>query len=143
MDYYTNADSLNEALLLADKALAVDSDNELFMLAKSTVLLNIGKYDDCISLSDSLIQKNDTLPEPYFNAGTAYLNKILILERDKQTSKNKKQIKNLYKKARPYLEKYREYAPDNKDKWGHALYRIYLNLNMGKQFDEIDKILKN
>lgn len=57
MDYYTNADSLNEALLLADKALAVDSDNELFMLAKSTVLLNIGKYDDCISLSDSLIQK--------------------------------------------------------------------------------------
>lgn len=142
MDYYTTIDSLDAALRLADYALANDNGNELFMLAKSTVLLNIGRYDECIALSDSLVQKNDTLPEPYFNIGTAYLNKVLILEKNKQTAKNKKQIQSLYKKAMPYLEKYRQLSPENKDKWGHALYRIYLNLNLGKQFDEIDKILK-
>ena len=32
--------------------------------------------------------------------------------------------------------------PDEKDKWAPSLYRIYLNLNMGRQFDEIDRLLK-
>ena len=28
-----------------------------------------------------------------------------------------------------------------KDKWGTPLYTIYLNLNMGKEFEEIDRII--
>ena len=39
------------------------------------------------------------------------------------------------------MEKYRTIAPDDKDKWAPALYRIYLNLNMGRKFEEIDKML--
>ena len=41
------------------------------------------------------------------------------------------------------MERYRELAPDQKDKWAAALYNIYLNLNMGKKFEEIVGILKN
>ena len=41
------------------------------------------------------------------------------------------------------MERYRELAPEELRKWGPALYRIYLNLNMGRQFDEIDRMLKN
>jgi hypothetical protein len=48
----------------------------------------------------------------------------------------------MYQQAKPYMETYRKLAPDERQKWGPALYRIYFNLNMGKQFDEIDKILK-
>lgn len=44
--------------------------------------------------------------------------------------------------ARPYMEAYRKLAPDEKRKWAPALYRIYLNLNMGKQFEEIDKVMR-
>ena len=33
-------------------------------------------------------------------------------------------------------------VPDEKGLWGLPLYTIYLNLNMGKEFDEIDKLLK-
>jgi len=40
------------------------------------------------------------------------------------------------------MEKYRKLAPAEKKKWAPALYRIYLNLNMGKQFDEIDNLMK-
>ena len=40
------------------------------------------------------------------------------------------------------METYRKLMPDEKDKWGPVLYRIYLNLNRGKQFDEIDRLLK-
>ena len=46
----------------------------------------------------------------------------------------------LYKESLPYLEKYRLLAPEQKAQWVSPLYTIYLNLNMGKEFDEIDKI---
>ena len=78
------------------------------------------------------------MPDPYYNAGTAYLNKALKLH----PLREKKQLKLTYQKARPYMEHYRQLAPDQKQKWGPALYRIYLNLNMGKQFDEIDQLMK-
>jgi len=48
----------------------------------------------------------------------------------------------MYQKAMPYMEAYRQMEPSQQQKWAPALYRIYFNLNMGKQFDEIDKILK-
>ena len=41
------------------------------------------------------------------------------------------------------MEKFRELEPDEKNKWAPSLYRIYLNRNMGKQFEEIDKIINN
>ena len=44
----------------------------------------------------------------------------------------------LYRKCRPYMEKYRALAPDQKDKWRPVLYTIYLNLNLGKEFSEIE-----
>lgn len=40
------------------------------------------------------------------------------------------------------MERYRALAPNQKDKWAPALYNIYLNLNMGKKFEEITKILQ-
>ena len=49
----------------------------------------------------------------------------------------------LYKKALPYLQRYRALAPGAQDKWALPLYTIYLNLNMGREFEEIDKLLKN
>ena len=141
MDSYTLDNELDSALAIADKSLSVDSDNPLFLFAKSTVLLNLGRYDDCIVISDSLINMNDTLAEPYYNAGTAYLNKGLKMVRNSNSRQVRKQITDLYKKALPYLETYRRLAPKEKQKWGPALYRIYLRLNMGKQFEEIDDLL--
>ena len=41
------------------------------------------------------------------------------------------------------MERYRELAPEQKDKWMAALYNIYLNLNMGTEFEEIDRMIRN
>ena len=46
-------------------------------------------------------------------------------------------------RALPYLEKYRKLEPNEVGKWSLPLYTIYLNLNMGKEFDEIDKVMNN
>jgi tetratricopeptide (TPR) repeat protein len=138
MDYYTAHGDNEAALDVVDRALEADGSNTLYLFAKSTVLFNMGRYDECIALSDSLISMNDSLPDPYYNAGTAYLNKALKLHPLRQ----KKQLRQVYQKARPYMERYRQLAPDQQRKWGPVLYRIYLNLNMGRQFDEIDQLLK-
>ena len=84
------------------------------------------------------ISINDSLPEPYFNVGTAYINIADRLD----TKKERKLVKQAYQKAMPFMERYRELMPGEKQKWGPALYRIYLNLNMGRQFDEIDRLLR-
>ena len=89
-----------------------------------------------MSICDSLIARNDTLADAYYNAGVAYMNMAFKAE-------GKSQMKKYYKCSLPYMERYRELAPDQKDKWAAALYNIYLNLNMGKKFEEIVGILKN
>ena len=78
------------------------------------------------------------MADVYYNAGRAYLNIALRMD----SRRHKKQIRKMYQQALQPLEHYRQLAPTEKDKWGPALYRVYFNLNMGKQFDEIDKILK-
>lgn len=141
-DYYTTQGKLKAALALADTALTVDGNSELFLYAKSSVLLALGRNDECIAISDSLIAVNDTLPEAYYNAANACINKAITLEeKGNATKKNKKAIVALYRQALPYMERYRQLAPNETRKWAPALYSIYLNLNMGKQFDEIDKLL--
>lgn len=141
IDFYTAHSQLNQALALADTALINAPRNPMFLFAKSIVLLSLGRNDECISVSDTLIAINDTLPDAYLNAGTAYLNKAVVIEADTQLKNKKKSLKACYQKAQPYIERYRTLSPKAQDKWAPLLYRIYLNLNMGKQFDEIDKLL--
>ncbi len=142
-DYHNAHGNADKALQLANEALATDSTSLLFLFAKSTALLNLGRYDDCIAASDSLIAANDSLPDAYYNAGMAYMNKILAAEEASNTRKQKKSIMALYNKALPYMEKCRALAPNDKQKWAPALYKIYLNMNRGKQFEEIDKLLNS
>ena len=126
------------ALKVADQALEADSTSSLFLFAKSVTLLKLEKFAESLDYSDRVIQRYPDMSEAYFNAGTAYVN--IALRMDPQ--RHKKQIRKMYQKAMPYMEKYRTMAPNGQQKWGPVLYRIYFNLNMGKQFDEIDKILK-
>lgn len=138
MDSYTSQGNYKMADKVVDEALQADSLNELFLFAKSTVLLNLQRYADCLRFSERLLALNPDASDAYYNAGLACVN----IAQNIDHRKYKKQVKRMYQRALPYMEAYRRLVPDAKDKWGPALYRIYFNLNMGKQFDEIDKILK-
>ena len=101
----------------------------------------MGRYNECIDICDKLIKEDKTLADAYYNAGLAYFNMAIKLDKERQVMRtNRQKILDLYNKALPYLEKYRTLAPDRQDNWISPLYTIYLNLNMGKKFDEIDKI---
>lgn len=143
IEYYTKNEQYDAALSLCDKALQVNDSSNLFKFTKSSVLLSLKRYKECIDLCDSVIAKDSTFLGAYLNAGLSYFNQAVEADKAlKQTDKQKKEIIQLYKKALPYLEKYRKMVPDEKSLWGLPLYTIYLNLNMGKEFDEIDKLLK-
>lgn len=143
IEYYTKNEQYDAALSLCDKALQVNDSSNLFKFTKSSVLLSLKRYKECIDLCDSVIAKDSTILGAYLNAGLSYFNQAVEADKAlRQTAKQKKEIIQLYKKALPYLKKYRKMVPDEKSLWGLPLYTIYLNLNMGKEFDEIDKLLK-
>lgn len=143
IDYYSKASEYEQALKVADNALALDSCETLYLYAKSNILLNIGKNDDCIALCEKIISLNDSMPEAYYNAGVAYINKAFAMEKVRANNKKRQQIKNNYSMSLKYMEKYRAMRPEDKDRWAAALYNIYLKLNMGKEFEEIDKMLRH
>ena len=141
VDYYNSRSMSDSAMAVADKALATDSVNTLFMYAKANILLNIGKYPDSITLCDRIIASDASLSEAYYTAGVSYMNLAFIEEKNSGKAARAKS-KAYYSKALPYMEKYREMEPEAKSKWATALYNIYLNLNMGKKFEEISTILQ-
>ncbi len=142
IDHYSSTNQRERAMTIVDEALAANDSSELFIFAKSKMLLNQGDYDACIALCDTLIARNDTLADAYYNAGVAYVNKAFLIEKGKVGAKQRKQMRELYRKALPYMERYRALAPQEKDKWAAALYNIYLKLNMGREFEEIDRMLR-
>ncbi len=138
IDIYNSRQQYDRALAVADSALAVCDSCELYLFAKSTALLRLKRYRESIVYSNRVIAANDAMSEAYFNAGTAYVYLAEGLDR----THDRKLIKQAYQNARHYMERYRALMPDERDKWAPVLYRIYLNLNMGKQFDEIDRLLR-
>lgn len=144
VEYYASQNQLDSAMNVVDKALALDARNETYLFAKSSILLNQGKNKECIDICDQLIARNDSLPDVFYNAGLAYFNMAVSLDKNTQVSrKMHNEINGYYKKAMPYMEKFRKLRSNDVAKWSLPLYTIYLNLNMGKEFDEIDKLIRD
>ena len=141
-DYYTGRHDFQTVLQLTNEVLKTEPDNKMFLLARSVALLNLEQYEDCLTTSEHLIALDDDMPEPYLHVATVKLNQALELEKKNQPRLYRRQLTQLYTDARPYMEAYRKLAPNDRQHWAPALYRIYLNLNMGKQFEEIDRLMK-
>ena len=105
-------------------------------------------YKQALSTALYALEKDSTLRDAYFYIGAIYCNMALMLEKsenvqDKAYKTNAAKKKNLYKAARPYLEKYRAIAPNEERKWAPLLYRVYFTLNDGPKFEEIERVLSN
>lgn len=149
LDWYNTHHKYDQGLALADSLLDIHHEKPLFWYAKS--LLSLGKedYKNCIQFSDSCIMRDKNYADAYFNKGLSYCNLALIAQQDAcndlknpKCLEDRRIIQSLYQSARPCMEKVRQLQPENADRWASPLYRIYLNLNMGKEFDEIDAVLK-
>lgn len=134
----------NEVLTIADTAIAADTTRAFYRLVRTTALLNLRQYDTCIAESDALIARNDSLSIAWYNAGMACFNQAVEIDKNvKVTAKQKQKMHKKYQRARHYIERFRALAPDRQDRWALPLYTIYLNLNMGAQFDEINRLIRS
>ena len=149
-DWYHEQQSYSEERQLADLVIAKTGGKSIHYLARSKCYLAEKDYDACIANADSAIALQPDLSEAYYNKGLAYLNKVATCEelsckdiKDPKYLTDKQEIQELYRQARPCMEKVRQLQPDKQDLWAQHLYRIYLNLNLGDEFSEIDRLLKN
>ena len=149
LDWYNTHHQYEQGLALADSLLDVHHEKPLFWYAKS--LLSLGKedYQNCIQFSDSCIIRDKNYDDAYYNKGLSFCNLALIAQqdacndlKDPKCIEDRRVIQSLYQSARPCMEKVRQLQPEYSARWASPLYRIYLNLNMGKEFDEIDAVLK-
>ncbi len=142
-EHYLRSGDLKKTLALCDEALSIDSTSNVFLLAKSTVLLHMGNYGQCSEICKKVIAKDSSIADAYLNAGLAYYNQAVRTDHKvAYTRETRAKEISLYKQSLPYMKKYRDMMPGREDQWATPLYNIYFNLNMGKEFEEIDKIIK-
>lgn len=142
VDFYSDRARYAEALQITDQALSTDSLNQMFLLAKHGVLMNKADYDEALRYGLTLLNDNDSLAVPNYNVGYIYWQKAQNAMNRKGIAyrQRMKDAQKWYRCCMGYMERYRKLNPNDKQHWRPILYDIYLNLNMGKEFAEIEQI---
>ena len=149
-DWYHSQRRFDEGINLADSMIQNVADKALYWYAKCRMELAKNNFESCIVNADSTIRRDDKYVNAYYNKGISCLNLAVLAQEtacqdptNPKWQEDRKKIQGYYSEAKPCMEMVRQLEPENVDRWGTPLYRIYLNLNMGKEFDEIDKLLKS
>jgi len=149
IDYYTNHNKFDEAMQFADEMIAKDPKNAFFLYVKGYLYHNMKDYNKAIEFYNKTIEADPNYAEAYSNLGLVYClqaqdfsEKAATNVNDPKYKADQAKIKAFYEKAKPAYEKAKELKPDQKDLWLNGLYRVYYNLGMGKEFDEIEKLMQ-
>ncbi len=145
--YYIERADFATVLSLAERQTARDSADTKAMTARTMALFHLNRLDECAESGLKLIAADSTAAEAYYYTGAAYAGKALqVTLPDNINSRSYraavKQQKQLYASAEPYLERYRQLAPDDSKRWAPLLYKTYFALNKSGKFEEMEKILK-
>ena len=149
VDYYTSSNQASKAMEFADRMLSTDANNKLYLYWKVYLYHNMKEYDNAIEFYKKAIAADPEYAEAYSNVGLVYLmkaqdyaDKATTDINDPKYAEAQATVKKFYEEAKPFYEKARALKPDQKDLWLQGLYRVYYNLNMGPEFEEIDKMMK-
>lgn len=134
MDYYQNHNMIERGIHRTDSLMQADSDRTMYWFAHSMFALAQQDYARCVDMSEECIKRDSANVDAHYNKGISLLN--MALAEDDAPTRN-----SLYRRALEPMEKVRELSPDKVSRWGTPLYRIYLYLNMGNKFEEIDRLL--
>lgn len=141
IEYYTAKKKYTRAMEIADEALKSDSTSTMFLLAKHSLLMDMQRYSEALDYGLRVLKADANISMANYNVGLIYY----INARETSNAKGKnyrqrqKDAQKWYKKCCPYMEKYRQLNPNKRDIWRPILYDVYLNLNMGKEFEEVQQ----
>lgn len=148
-EMYEEQRQYDRGIELADSMLHHVQDIPLYWHVKSIMYLDKQDWDKCIEMCDSTLRRDSVHTQALYNKGISYVNRAAILAenacydlKNPRCRKERQRIKELYNAARGPFEQYKALLPDDKKRWVPSLYRIYLNLNLGKEFNEMEKLMK-
>lgn len=157
---YSERNDSKNALALADELVAKDPNGKGPQYIKGCVYLNVMEefaaarecFGKALAIDPEDVDAN-------FNMAVTFMNEVAdMMEKGEFKLLNKKSVtgqKNIdaykkeietvhyyYESAKPYMEKVRELTPANSKKWASPLQRIYSNLGMQEEADEMDEIMR-
>ncbi len=146
VDYYNKGKQYAQTLTIAKKQQQLGELKELAYMAQCIAYFETSQYDSCITKCTQLLQCDTTQAEAHYYLGVSYVtlaDKMQMPERlsSKAYRQALEQRQSFYKKAEPELETYRARKPEAKEQWAPLLYKVYLALNRGSKFAEIERML--
>ncbi len=148
IDYYSNSKKFDEAMAFADEMIAKDPQNPFNTYVKGYLYHNMEDYDKALEFYKKTIELDPNYAEAYSNIGLIYCLKAQAFSEkatsdvnDPKYAEDMATLKTFYEDAKPYYEKARELKPDQRDLWLNGLYRVYYNLQMGPEYEEIEKLM--
>jgi len=152
ISYYNNSGDTKDLVAFADEMLA-KNPLPIFRFVKGYVYQNQKEYDKAIEEYKICIEQDPKYTGAYRNLGICYCQIAQDLSdaastldiKSKAYKAKKEEINAYYKLALPIYEHLRKIDdgsdPDVKNAWTNGLYTCYYMLNMGKEFEEIEKIM--
>ncbi len=134
IDWDIRHDNLDRASVITDSLMLLDTEIPNFWFAKSMIALSRHDYEECIRMCDECLKRDSAYADAWYNKGVSLLNLSLA-------EKNDRKVLNLLRLAEKPMEMVRKLQPQAIERWGRPLYRIYLKLNRGEKFNEIDRVL--
>ena len=152
ISYYNDKGSVNELLSFADDMLA-KNPLPIFHFVKGFLYQNMKNYELAINEYKICIEQDPKHAGAYRNLGICYCQIAQDLSdatsnldiKSKAYKEKKEEITSYYRLALPIYEELRKLDdgsdPDVKTAWSNGLYTCYYMLNMGKEFEEIEKLM--
>lgn len=146
-DYHLSNNRYKVVMRLSENMLEKDSTNYAALLARCNASFHLSDYEQCISSAKQLSVTDSTNADAYYYKGASYaaLSEQITMPDNINSAAYRKalqQRKSYALLAEPDLEKYRELMPKEQKRWAPLLYQVYLVLNRGKKFAEIDNLMQ-
>ena len=152
ISYYNTNGNTEDLMAFADEMLA-KNPLPIFRFVKGFVYQNMSDYDKAIEEYKIAIEQDSNYIGAYRNLGICYCqlaqnasDKLTNLNiKSKAYKEQKEVVTSYYRLALPIYEHLRKIDdgtdPDVRGAWTNGLYTCYYMLNMGKEFEEIERIV--
>lgn len=146
-DYYNQRGLYMQTLDVVTQHLEKHPHSALAYMAQSVAYYQLKNYEKCVQSAKMLLQCDTLNAEAHYYIGACYVDMVDLVPMEGKINsasyrKALQQRQKLYAQAEPELETYRQMKPEEKAQWAPLLYKVYLALNRGKKFAEIENILK-
>lgn len=150
INIYIYTDRNNEAIDYLNKVIAAEPNNPQFYDVMGSVYESgLKDYENAEKYYSKALELDADYPDANSNLGRIYYNRAINAQGDANMLTDNKQYqeaianaKSLFEKARPYFEKAHQLKPEQRE-YMVALRGIYYNLDMGKEFAEIEEKMNN